>query len=69
MPEIPIVLVDREFWTSVIHFEELLKRGMIEGSELNLFTFAETAEEIWRAASATGLKVHLKWRNAGQPQL
>jgi uncharacterized protein (TIGR00730 family) len=69
MPVIPIVLVDRAYWTSVVNFEELLKRGMIALDDLNLFTFAETAEEIWRIASATGLKVHLKWHNAGQPQL
>jgi uncharacterized protein (TIGR00730 family) len=69
MPEIPIVLVDREYWTSVVNFEVLLKRGMIDAADLNLFAFAGTADEIWRTASATGLKVHLKWRNAGQPQL
>jgi uncharacterized protein (TIGR00730 family) len=69
MPEIPIVLVDRAYWTSVVSFEELMKRDMITADDLDLFAFAETAEEIWRIASATGLNVHLKWHNAGQPQL
>jgi uncharacterized protein (TIGR00730 family) len=69
MPEIPIVLVDRAYWTSVVNFQGLLKHEMIAADDLNLFHFAETAEEIWHTASATGLKVHLKWHNAGQAQL
>jgi uncharacterized protein (TIGR00730 family) len=69
MPEIPIVLVDRAYWTSVVNFQELLRHEMIAADDLNLFNFAETAEEIWRTASATGLKVRLKWHNAGQAQL
>jgi hypothetical protein len=68
MPEIPIVLVDRPYWTSVINFEELLRRGMIAAPDLKLFSFAETADEIWAAASATGLKVHVKWRRESTPQ-
>jgi hypothetical protein len=52
-----------------VSFEELMKRDMITADDLDLFAFAETAEEIWRIASATGLNVHLKWHNAGQPQL
>ena len=69
MPDIPIVLVDREYWTRVINFEELLEHGMIAPPELKLFSFAEDAEDIWSTASASGLKVHLKWHRDSLPQL
>jgi uncharacterized protein (TIGR00730 family) len=65
MPDIPIVLVDRAYWTSVVNFKEMLGRGMIAPRDIELFSFAETADEIWNAASASGLKVHLKWRRNG----
>ncbi|HEY7764422.1 MAG TPA: LOG family protein [Aestuariivirgaceae bacterium] len=69
MPHIPVVLVDQPYWTSVINFKEMLARGMILGSDLDLFGFAETAEDIWTLASASGLKVHLEWRPDLPPQL
>jgi uncharacterized protein (TIGR00730 family) len=69
MPHIPVVLVDQQYWSSVINFKELLARGMILNSDLELFGFAETAEEIWNLASASGLKVHLEWRPDLPPQL
>jgi uncharacterized protein (TIGR00730 family) len=69
MPHIPVVLVDQQYWSSVINFKELLARGMILSSDLDLFGFAETAEEIWGLASASGLKVHLEWRPDLPPQL
>jgi hypothetical protein len=53
----------------VINFKEMLARGMILGSDLDLFGFAETAEDIWTLASASGLKVHLEWRPDLPPQL
>jgi uncharacterized protein (TIGR00730 family) len=69
MPDIPIVLVDRQYWTSVINFKEMLDRGMIAPRELELFDFAETADDIWATVNASGLKVHLKWRRDSAPQL
>jgi predicted Rossmann-fold nucleotide-binding protein len=47
MPVIPITLVDRPFWTSIINFDELVKQNMITAHDLALFEFAERAEEIW----------------------
>lgn len=43
----PIVLVGREFWRRVINFEALVEEGVISPSDLDLFVFAETAEEVW----------------------
>jgi uncharacterized protein (TIGR00730 family) len=69
MPDIPIALVDRSYWTSVINFEKLQEHGMIAPRDLTLFSFVETAEEIWNTISASGLKVHVKWRRNGAVQL
>jgi uncharacterized protein (TIGR00730 family) len=57
-PRIPIVLVDRDYWQSVIAFERLLDFGMIDRADLALFGFAEDAEGIWSELLSRGLKPH-----------
>lgn len=57
-PRIPIVLVDREYWQSIINFEKLIELGMIDRADLDLFGFAEDAEGIWAELVARGLKPH-----------
>ncbi len=57
-PRIPIVLVDRAYWESVIRFDVLVEHGMIERADLDLFGYAEDAESIWRELLARGLKPH-----------
>jgi uncharacterized protein (TIGR00730 family) len=54
-PRIPIVLVDREYWQSVISFERLVDYGMVDRADLDLFGFADDAEGIWRELLARGL--------------
>jgi len=44
---IPIVLVGREYWTRAVDFEFLATEGVIDPEDLDLFSYAETAEEIW----------------------
>jgi len=44
---LPVVLVGREFWQRAIDFDFLLERGVLDAGDLSLFTFAESAEEIW----------------------
>ena len=56
MPRIPIVLFDREYWYSVIGFETLAREGMIDRADLDLMQFAASAEEIWAALLAGGLR-------------
>ncbi|MDF0541073.1 LOG family protein [Sphingobium sp. H39-3-25] len=46
---IPILLFGKEFWTRVVDFEGLAEEGVISHSDLDLFTFVETAEEAWQA--------------------
>ena len=55
-PRIPIVLVDRDYWQSVINFERLVEFGMVDREDLDLFGFAEDAEGIWGELLARGLK-------------
>lgn len=44
---IPVVLVDREYWTTVVDFDALARYGMIRQDDLSLFHFAGSAEEVW----------------------
>jgi uncharacterized protein (TIGR00730 family) len=57
-PRIPIVLVDRDYWRSVIDFEKLVELGMVNRADLELFGFAEDAEGIWSELLARGLEPH-----------
>jgi uncharacterized protein (TIGR00730 family) len=54
-PRIPIVLVDRRYWHSVINFDYLVENGMVDRADLDLFGFAEDAEGIWSELLARGL--------------
>ncbi len=44
---IPVILVGREFWERLIDFEFLVEVGTISRSDLDIFRFAEDADEIW----------------------
>ena len=55
-PPIPIVLFDESYWRSVVNFEVLVRHGMIQADDLDLFRFAEDAEGVWAALLAGGLK-------------
>ena len=57
-PRIPIVLVDRDYWRSVIDFERLVEFGMVDAADLDLFGFAQDAEGIWSELLARGLAPH-----------
>lgn len=46
---IPVMLFGREFWESLINWDEFVKRGLISPEDLSLFTYCETAEDGWRA--------------------
>ncbi len=42
-----VVLVGREFWEHVINWQLLVECGLITQTDLSLFHYAETAQEIW----------------------
>ena len=44
---LPILFFGAEFWNRVVNFEALVDEGVIAPSDLELFTFVETAEEAW----------------------
>lgn len=44
---LPIVLMGREFWEEVINWNALVDNGTIDPEDIDLFVYAETAEEAW----------------------
>ena len=46
-PLIPIVLVSKEYWNNVINFEFLFQKKVINGNDLDLIHYVETAEDAW----------------------
>lgn len=54
---IPIVLFDRAYWTSVINFQSLVDYGMISPSDTSIFSYAETATDIWRTLTTGDMSV------------
>jgi hypothetical protein len=47
MQEIPIVIFGREYWERVVDFQFLADEGTIDDDDLDLFRFADTAEQAW----------------------
>lgn len=48
MQQIPIVMCGREYWQRVLDLNYLADEGTIDDADLDLFRYAETAEEAWR---------------------
>jgi len=57
MPEIPIVLVDEAYWTSIVNFRAFADNGTISQDDLSLFEFADDADGIWHSLARRGLTV------------
>jgi uncharacterized protein (TIGR00730 family) len=57
-PPMPIVLFGRHYWHRVVNFDALLEEGMIGASDLELFSFVDTAEEAWSELVGHGLRAH-----------
>lgn len=47
MQEIPIIMFGREYWQRAIDFPFLADSGTIDDADLDLISFAESAEEAW----------------------
>jgi uncharacterized protein (TIGR00730 family) len=56
-PRIPVVLFDEAYWRSILNFDALVAAGMADAADLEIFRFAETAEQIWSELLACGLPV------------
>lgn len=44
---IPIVLFGRNYWTQLVNFDFLVAEGTIDPDDLDLFRYADTAEQAW----------------------
>jgi len=49
MPPLPIVLFDRQYWQTVCNIPALVEMGMISQSALDLFSYADSAQEGWES--------------------
>jgi uncharacterized protein (TIGR00730 family) len=47
MQDVPIIMFGREFWTNVVNFQYLADEGTIDDDDLDLFRYADTAEQAW----------------------
>lgn len=59
---LPILLVGESFWRHAVNFDHLVAEGTISPDDLDLFTYAETAEEAWN-------HILLWYEQAGRPLL
>lgn len=56
-PEIPIVLFDRGYWQRLLNLEAMLDENLISREDLELFDYADTAEQTWEALVRCGLRL------------
>lgn len=52
MQDVPVIMFGREFWENVIDFQYLADEGTIDDRDLDLFGYAETAQEAWDIITA-----------------
>ncbi len=58
-PPLPILLYDEKFWRDILHFDAMVKHGVISAEDLTLFSYAETPEQAWQVLVDGG--VLTKW--------
>ncbi len=46
-PRVPVVLMGRKFWERLVNFPMMVDEGVISAEDLELFSYAETAQEAW----------------------
>lgn len=44
----PLILVGKNYWSRLINFQVLIDEGMINADDMDLFKYAETADEAWQ---------------------
>ncbi|MBS0246790.1 MAG: LOG family protein [Proteobacteria bacterium] len=57
-PPVATIMVDRQFWKSVINFEALIEAGTIAPSDMSVFEYADDAGEVWTKLAAKDLGGH-----------
>ena len=53
MRSVPVILVDKPFWTDLIRFDGLVARGLIAKEDVDLLQFAADGEDAWRQLAGT----------------
>jgi uncharacterized protein (TIGR00730 family) len=53
--QLPVVLFDETYWREIVNFDALLRHGFVAPHDLELFRFAESAEDAWKALVEQGL--------------
>lgn len=53
MRSVPVILVDKPFWTDLIRFDVLVARGLIAKEDVDLLRFAADGEDAWRQLAGT----------------
>ncbi len=48
MDPIPVILFGKEFWQKAVNWETFVEEGTIAPHDIELVSYAETAEEAWR---------------------
>ncbi|MCA8948745.1 MAG: TIGR00730 family Rossman fold protein [Planctomycetes bacterium] len=52
MAPIPVVLFGRDYWDRLVNWELFVEEGTISPADLELISYAETADECWRHVEA-----------------
>jgi len=56
-PQMPIVLFDRAYWERLLNLDAMLDENLINREDLELFDYADTAEQTWEALVRRGLRI------------
>ncbi|HQV04486.1 MULTISPECIES: LOG family protein [unclassified Novosphingobium] len=54
-PKVPIVLFDRTYWQKAINLDVFCETGMIDSADRDLFSYADTSDDLWQYLLAQGL--------------
>lgn len=57
MHKMPVVMVDRDYWNAAVNFDHLVREGMVDRADLELFSTAEDAEGAWSELLRLGLRI------------
>ncbi len=52
VPRVPIIMVGKAFWDGIINFPAMADAGVISPEDVELLSWAETAQEIWALIQA-----------------
>ena len=52
VPRVPIIMVGKAFWDGIINFPAMADAGVISPEDVDLLSWAETAQEIWALINA-----------------